>query len=143
MSKPIEYIETEEEKMPAMIPDEYKESFSNLLKTIKNLNDSGFLSLVNAMSVNYKYIIDTFSEQFNSDTTKKSLTNVMSVFDLLSKLDPDMMVSLMNRLGDSINNAGKPEAGGLMSIVRMMNSSDVAGPISVLLKILAGMSEKK
>jgi hypothetical protein len=25
----------------------------------------------------------------------------------------------------------------------MMNSSDVAGPISVLLKILAGMSEKK
>ena len=84
-----------------------------------------------------------FSEQFNSDTTKKSLTNVMSVFDLLSKLDPDMMVSLMNRLGDSINNAGKPESGGLMSIVRMMNSSDVAGPISVLLKILAGMSEKK
>ena len=67
----------------------------------------------------------------------------MSVFDLLSKLDPDMMVSLMNRLGDSINNAGKPEAGGLMSIVRMMNNSDVAGPISVLLKILAGMSEKK
>ena len=43
----------------------------------------------------------------------------------------------------SINNAGKPESGGLMSIVRMMNSSDVAGPISVLLKILAGMSEKK
>ena len=143
MSKPIEYVETEEEKLPAMIPDEYKESFSNLLKTIKNLNGSGFLSLVNAMSVNYKYIIDTFSEQFNSDTTKKSLTNVMSVFDLLSKLDPDMMVSLMNRLGDSINNAGKPEAGGLMSIVRMMNNSDVAGPISVLLKILAGMSEKK
>ena len=35
MSKPIEYIETEEEKMPAMIPDEYKESFNNLLKTIK------------------------------------------------------------------------------------------------------------
>ena len=143
MSKPIEYVETEEEKTPAIIPDEYKDSFSNLLKTIKNLNDSGFLSLVNAMSVNYKYIIDTFSEQFNSDTTKNSLTNVMSVFDLLSKLDPDMMVSLMNRLGDSINNAGKPESGGLMSIVRMMNSSDVAGPISVLLKILAGMSEKK
>ena len=129
--------------MPAMIPDEYKESFNNLLKTIKSLNDSGFLTLVNAMSVNYKYIIDTFSEQFNSDTTKKSLTNVVSVFDLLSKLDPDMMVSLMNRLGDSINNAGKPETGGLMSIVRMMNNSDVAGPISVLLKILAGMSEKK
>ena len=143
MSKPIEYVETEEDKLPAMIPDEYKESFNSLLKTIKSLNDSGFLTLVNAMSVNYKYIIDTFSEQFNSDTTKKSLTNVMSIFDLLSKLDPDMMVSLMNRLGNSINNAGKPESGGLMSIVRMMNSSDVAGPISVLLKILAGMSEKK
>ena len=41
------------------------------------MSESG--SLVNAMSVNYKYIIDTFSEQFNSDTTKKSLTNVMRV----------------------------------------------------------------
>jgi len=142
MSKPIEFVEKEEEEEVQAIPDKYKESFNNLLKTIKNLNDSGFLSLVNAMSVNYKYIIDTFSEQFNSDTTKKSLTNLMSVFDLLSKLDPDMMVSLMSRLGYSINNAGNADASGLMGLMRMMNDSEIAGPLSIMLKILAGMSGK-
>ncbi len=29
-----------------MLPEEYKESFSNLLKTVKNLNDSGFFHLL-------------------------------------------------------------------------------------------------
>ena len=53
-----------------------------------------------------------------------------------------MGIAAMSRI-TLYNFAGKPESGGLMSIVRMMNSSDVAGPISVLLKILAGMSEKK
>lgn len=144
MAKPVEFIENEDEKSnDNIIPEEYTESFANLLKTIKNLNDSGFLSLINALSANYKYIVDTFSEQFNSDPTKKSLTNIISVFDLLSKLDPDMVVSIMSKLGDSINNAGKPEATGIMGIMRMVNSSEVAEPISVLLRILAGLSDKK
>jgi uncharacterized protein YjgD (DUF1641 family) len=142
MSKPIEFVEKEDEEEVQAIPDKYKESFNNLLETIKNLNDSGFLSMVNALSSNYKYIVDTFSEQFNSDTTKKSLTNIMSIFDLLSKLDPDMMVSLMSRLGDSINNAGTADASGLMGLMRMMNDSEIAGPLSIMLKILAGMSGK-
>ena len=143
MSKPIEFIENGEENDSPVIAEEFQEGFNNLLKTIKNLNDSGFLSLLNAISANYKYIIDTFSEQFNSDSTKKSLTNIMSVFDLLSKLDPDMMVNVMSRLGDSINNTGKPSASGLIGLARMMHRSDVAEPISILLKILAGTSEKK
>ncbi len=143
MSKPIEFIENGEENDSPVIAEEFQEGFNNLLKTIKNLNDSGFLSLLNAISANYKYIIDTFSEQFNSDSTKKSLTNIMSVFDLLSKLDPDMMVNVMSRLGDSINNTGKPSASGLIGLARMMHRSDVSEPISILLKILAGTSEKK
>ena len=143
MSKPIEFIENGEEKDSPVIAEEFQEGFNNLLKTIKSLNDSGFLSLLNAISANYKYIIDTFSEQFNSDSTKKSLTNIMSVFDLLSKLDPDMMVNVMSRLGDSINNTGKPSASGLIGLARMMHRSDVSEPISILLKILAGTSEKK
>jgi uncharacterized protein YjgD (DUF1641 family) len=143
MSKPIKYIEDEEEKEVQIIPEEYKESFDNLFKTIKNLNDSGFISLINAVSVNYKYIIDTFSDQFNSETTKKSLTNIMSVFDLISQIDPDMTVSFMSRLGESINNAGKPQAKGLIGLARMLNNKDVAGYISVFLKIIAGLPEKK
>lgn len=144
MAKPVEFIENEEnEPDDNIIPEEYAESFGNMLKTIKNLNDSGFFSLINALSANYKYIVDTFSEQFNSDTTKKSVTNIMSVFDLLSKIDPDKVIPIMSKLGDSINNAGKPDATGLVGIIRMLNSSEVAGPISILLKIIGGLSDKK
>ncbi len=143
MSKPIEYIEEKETQEDSLIPDEYRESLGSFLKTIKNLNDSGFLTLVNAIAANYKYIIDAFSDQFNSDTTKKSLTNIMSVFDLLSKLDPDMTVNMMNRLGDSINNAGEFQNRGLMDIMRMLNDKTVAGYITLILKILSGLQEKK
>ena len=143
MSKPIEYIEEKEAQKDSLIPYEYRESLGSFLKTIKNLNDSGFLTLVNAMAANYKFIMDTFSDQFNSDTTKKSLTNIMSLFDLLSKLDPDMTVNLMNRLGDSINSAGELENKGLMDVMRMLNDKTVAGYITLILKILSGLEEKK
>ena len=143
MSKPIEYIEEKEAQKDSLIPYEYRESLGFFLKTIKNLNDSGFLTLVNAMAANYKFIMDTFSDQFNSDTTKKSLTNIMSLFDLLSKLDPDMTVNLMNRLGDSINSAGELENKGLMDVMRMLNDKTVAGYITLILKILSGLEEKK
>ena len=63
MSKPIEFIENGEEKDSPVIAEEFQEGFNNLLKTIKNLNDSGFLSLLNAISANYKYIIDTLYER--------------------------------------------------------------------------------
>lgn len=143
MSKPIEYIEEKETEEDSLIPDEYRESLGSFLKTIKNLNDSGFLTLVNAMAANYKFIMDTFSDQFNSDTTKKSVTNIMSIFDLLSKLDPDVTVNLMNRLGDSINSAGKLQDKGLMDIMRMLNDKTVAGYITLILKIISGLQEKK
>ena len=143
MSKPIEYIEEKETEEDSLIPDEYRESLGSFLKTIKNLNDSGFLALVNAMAANYKFIMDTFSDQFNSDTTKKSVTNIMSIFDLLSKLDPDVTVNLMNRLGDSINSAGKIQDKGLMDIMRMLNDKTVAGYITLILKIISGLQEKK
>ncbi len=143
MSKPIEYIEENKTEDDSLIPDEYRESLDSFLKTIKNLNDSGFLTLVNAMAANYKFIMDTFSDQFNSDTTKKSITNIMSIFDLLSKLDPDVTVNLMNRLGDSINSAGKPQDKDLMDIMRMLNDQTVAGYITLILKILSGLQEKK
>ncbi|WMT51002.1 MAG: hypothetical protein RE471_08485 [Ferroplasma sp.] len=143
MSKPIEYIEEKETEEDSLIPDEYRESLGSFLKTIKNLNDSGFLTLINAMAANYKFIMDTFSDQFNSDTTKKSITNIMSIFDLLSKLDPDVTVNLMNRLGDSINSAGKLQDKGLMDIMRMLNDKTVAGYITLILKILSGLQEKK
>ncbi len=143
MSKPIEYIEENKTEDDSLIPDEYRESLDSFLKTIKNLNDSGFLTLVNAMAANYKFIMDTFSDQFNSDTTKKSITNIMSIFDLLSKLDPDVTVNLMNRLGDSINSAGKPQDKDLMDIMRMLNDKTVAGYITLILKILSGLQEKK
>ncbi|MCL4453984.1 MAG: hypothetical protein M1317_07810 [Candidatus Thermoplasmatota archaeon] len=143
MSKPIEYIEEKEMEEDSLIPDEYRESLGSFLKTIKNLNDSGFLTLVNAMAANYKFIMDTFSDQFNSDTTKKSVTNIMSIFDLLSKLDPDVTVNLMNRLGDSINSAGKLQDKGLMDIMRMLNDKTVAGYITLILKIISGLQEKK
>lgn len=143
MSKPIEYIEEKETEEDSLIPDEYRESLGSFLKTIKNLNDSGFLTLVNAMAANYKFIMDTFSDQFNSDTTKKSVTNIMSIFDLLSKLDPDVTVNLMNRLGDSINSAGKIQDKGLMDIMRMLNDKTVAGYITLILKIISGLQEKK
>ena len=143
MSKPIEYIEENKTEDDSLIPDEYRESLDSFLKTIKNLNDSGFLTLVNAMAANYKFIMDTFSDQFNSDTTKKSITNIMSIFDLLSKLDPDVTVNLMNRLGDSINSAGKPQDKDLMDIMRMLNDKTVAGYITLTLKILSGLQEKK
>ena len=143
MSKPIEYIEEKETEEDSLIPDEYRESLGSFLKTIKNLNDSGFLALVNAMAANYKFIMDTFSDQFNSDTTKKSVTNIMSIFDLLSKLDPDVTVNLMNRLGDSINSAGKLQDKGFMDIMRMLNDKTVAGYITLILKIISGLQEKK
>ena len=143
MSKPIEYIEEKETEEDSLIPDEYRESLGSFLKTIKNLNDSGFLTLVNAMAANYKFIMDTFSDQFNSDTTKKSVTNIMSIFDLLSKLDPDVTVNLMNRLGDSINSAGKLQDKGIMDIMRMLNDKTVAGYITLILKIISGLQEKK
>lgn len=143
MSKPIEYIEEKETEEDSLIPDEYRESLGSFLKTIKNLNDSGFLTLVNAMAANYKFIMDTFSDQFNSETTKKSVTNIMSIFDLLSKLDPDVTVNLMNRLGDSINSAGKLQDKGIMDIMRMLNDKTVAGYITLILKIISGLQEKK
>ena len=57
MSKPIEYIEENKTEDDSLIPDEYRESLDSFLKTIKNLNDSGFLTLVNAMAANYKFIM--------------------------------------------------------------------------------------
>ncbi|MEM0132470.1 MULTISPECIES: DUF1641 domain-containing protein [Acidiplasma] len=147
MAKPIEYIEENEKNemdITDMLPEEYKESFSNLLKTVKNLNDSGFFSLINALTSNYKYIIDTLSDQLESEDTKRSMTNIFSIFQLLSKLDTDKTVNYMSELGNAISNAKIPDRRyGLMDIARTINNNDTARTIILLLKILSDTFGKK
>ncbi len=144
MAKPIEYTENVEEKDNTLIPEEYRESFDNLFKTVKSLNDSGLLTLINAVAKNYKYIIESISDQLNSNDTKKAATNIFNVFALLSKIDTDKTYDYMSKLGDSINNAEIKEGGyGITEIVRLMNNKDTAKTIMLFLKILSGLSEEK
>ena len=146
MAKPIEYIENDEKNnlsVSDLIPDEYRESFNNLLKTVKNLNDSGFFSMINAVIANYKYIIDTLSEQLESENTKKATANLFNILSLLSKLDTDKTFNYINRLGDAINSIKIDDSRhGIMEIIRTMNSNDTSRLILTLLKILSDAFEK-
>ncbi len=142
MAKPIEYIENVDEETNTLIPKEYKESIDNLFKTVKSLNDSGLLTLINAMARNYKYIIDSMSDQLNSDDTKKAVTNIFNVFALLSKIDTDRTYDLMSKLGDSINSAELSEDRyGITEIIKLINNKDTAKTIMLFLKILSGIEK--
>jgi len=138
MAKPIEYVENNEEKEESLIPEEYKESFDNLFKTIKSLNDSGLLTMINAIANNYKYIFDSMADQLNSDYTKKAITNIFNIFAMLSKIDTDKTYNIMSKLGDSINNTEINEKNyGITEIIRMLNDKETAKTIMLFLKILS------
>jgi len=138
MAKPIEYVENNEEREESLIPEEYKESFDNLFKTIKSLNDSGLLTMINAIANNYKYIFDSMADQLDSDYTKKAITNIFNVFAMLSKIDTDKTYNIMSKLGDSINNTEINEKNyGIAEIIKMLNDKETAKTIMLFLKILS------
>lgn len=138
MAKPIEYVESNEEEKESLIPEEYKESLDNLFKTIKSLNDSGLLTMINAIANNYKYIFDSMSDQLDSDYTKKAITNLFNIFAMLSKIDTDKTYNIMSKLGDSINNTEINEKNyGITEIIKMLNNKETAKTIMLFLKILS------
>ncbi|WP_061951389.1 hypothetical protein [Acidiplasma cupricumulans] len=72
------------------------------------------------------------------------MTNIFSIFQLLSKLDTDKTVNYMSELGNAISNAKIPDRRyGLMDIARTINNNDTARTIILLLKILSDTFGKK
>ncbi|MEM0139497.1 MAG: hypothetical protein QXZ44_02660 [Ferroplasma sp.] len=144
MSKPIEYVENNDEKKESLIPDEYNESFKNFLDTLKNLNDSGMLSMINSIAVNYSYIIDQLSEQFDRESTKKLFTNLAGVAALISSINPDKIGSSLDKLGKSINSADlKGQPPGLLNLARMLNNSETSRALALIITVLSGPARQK
>ncbi len=144
MSKPIEYTENNEEREESIIPEEYREGFLNLLETVKNLNDSGMLSMINAIAANYPFIIDSISEQFDTDTSKNLFTNIAEIVSIMAKINPDKVSNYLGNIGKSINDTDiNKQESGLMNIMRLLNNKETSRTIAAMLSILSEISGRK
>ena len=151
MAKLIEKIEkmTEEEEKDANEQDifkllsEHSEELASLLDLLKTANDSGLFTLVRALLENKGESMSGITEELAKPKNVRFVRNLMSIYTLLSNIDPDIVRNFMLNLASAVDKSLdlRDQGGmGLLALRSSMKDPDVAVGFRVLYEVAKGFT---
>jgi len=149
MAKMIEEIE-EDKKSGSVSSDEMMEQIMNhasdisaVLDLIAAANRTGVIGFLKALVENHQDVTDVVVEEATSQSNMRFIRNLLSVYTMLSRIDPDRLRPFMENAADSITAADGLKAEGplgLLKIGSQLKDPDVSAGVRVLLSIAKGFT---
>lgn len=151
MAKLIEEIEKKTEQEATVIAEqdlfrlllEHSEEISSLLDLIRAGSESGLFTLVKGLLENKGESIGSISDELVKPKNMRFVRNLMSIYTLLSNIDPDIVRNFMLNLARAVDNSSSlKEQGsmGLMALRSNMKDEDVAVGFRVLFEVAKGFT---
>lgn len=153
-AKPIDEIRTEqgdgytEKKEPEILSrsDVDRDDLRSLTVLLETMRENGLLDLLEGLVRNYEHAIKLITDELSRDSNQRFLTNALTIYTLLSSIDPERLTNFVRNLASSFNNADESrEKGsvGILSLLSEMKDRDVSAGIRVLLNIMKGFTTDK
>lgn len=154
MAKPITEIRNsgrEEEPIEELLLqasqlnlDEYMEAIGETLKLLKNLKDSGLLSLISGFVAHYRESTDVVVEQLSKEKNYKAVRNVLTIYTLLSNVEPDKLRGIAEKGARELMDSTEPSATngplGVLQLLRLMKDPETSSGIRVMMSLLRAFS---
>ena len=152
MAKMIEHVETEE-KPGSDISEEtlgqlarHAEDISAVLELVSVARRSGILEFLKAIMERREDAAEVLVEEATRDPNMRFLRNLLSVYTLLSRVNPDKIRGFMENAAESIQSADHfREEGplGLLKINSQLKDPDVSAGLRVMLSLAKGFTSRE
>lgn len=154
MAKLIEEIEkmTEDEYSSNQEQDVFKllsehtDELRTLFSLVKSASNSGICTLAKALMDNKGESMQDITEELAKPKNVNFIRNLMSIYSLLSNIEPDVVRGFMLNLADAVDKSpGMKGQGsmGLMALRSNMKDPDVAVGFRVLFEVAKGFTRNR
>lgn len=151
MAKLIEEIEkmTEEEAKDSREQDifkilsEHSQEIASLLDMVKAASDSGLFTILRAFMENKGESVSGITEELAKPKNVRFVRNLMSIYTLLSNIEPDIVRNFMLNLAGAVDKSSslRDQGGmGLLALRSSMKDPDVAVGFRVLYEVAKGFT---
>lgn len=152
MAKQIEKISLEpvsdkQDNMVGLLNDlmNMDKELAAILSILRKVSESGLLEAMTAMLERNGEVMSVVFNELSQKENSNFVRNLLTIYTLLSRVDPERLGRFMKNLSRSINAADsfsteKPL--GLMAIGREMKNPDVSAGLRVLLSAARGFTIK-
>ena len=149
MAKMIEEIE--DDKKSGSVPTselmeqiaDHASDISAVLDLIEAANRTGVIAFLKALVENHQDVTEVIVEEATSQGNMRFVRNLLSVYTMLSRIDPERLRPFMENAADSIAAADRLKADGplgLLKIGSQLKDPDVSAGVRVLLSVARGFT---
>lgn len=149
MAKMIEEIE-DNGGTGSPTPDEVMEQIgdhasdiSAVLDLIGAANRTGIIGFLKALIENHQDITDVIVETATEESSMRFIRNLLSVYAMLSRIDPEKLGPFMENAAESIEAADRLKSEGPMGLLKIgsqLKDPDVSAGVRVLLSVAKGFT---
>lgn len=118
----------------------------NIAGLIESMEENGLLEFLDGIARNYKHTVELITDEMSRESNRRFLTNALSIYTLLSSIDPDRLTSFVRNVASSFNaadDAREKGSVGILSLLSEMKDRDVSAGIRILLSIMKGFTSEK
>lgn len=119
---------------------EYIDAIEETLQLLKNLKESGLLSMVSAFVAHYQDSTDIVVDQLSREKNHKAVRNILTIYTLLSNVEPDKLRNIAEKgakeLMDSTDSSAIGEPLGILQFLRLMKDPETASGIRVMMSLI-------
>ncbi len=124
---------------------EHSEDLKALFDLLEVANRSGMITLLKSLFENKGSAMDDVSEELTKPQNMRFVRNLMSIYTLLSNIDPDIVRSFMLNLARAVDRSGDMKGDGplgLLAIRSKMKDPDVTVGMRVLFEVARGFTRE-
>ena len=125
------------------ILSEHREEIASLLDLLRTANEGGVFTFLKAFFVNKGESLQDLTEEMARPKNVMFVRNLMTVYTLLSSINPDVVRPFMQNLASAVDNAPsfKDRGGmGLLALRSQMKDPDVTAGLRVLFEVAKGFT---
>ena len=122
------------------------DEIQSLLDLISAFKKSGILSLMNAMLSQKDDVLEVVSSDLLNVENTRFIQNSLSIYTLLSRVDPEIIRRMVLTAADAMMNADvfkKDTPLGLLRINSMLKDPDLSAGIRVILSAIGAMTSSE
>lgn len=124
---------------------DHVDEIGSLLSILRSASESGILTLFRGLFENKGDSMQEISEELTKPKNVRFVRNLMSIYTLLSNIDPDIVRSFMLNLASSVDRSPEfRDMGpvGLMALRSNMKDPEVAVGFRVLFEVAKGFTSQ-
>ncbi len=132
----------QEPDMAGMIT-RYSSDIEKLLEIVLVANRTGLLDLLESIMLHKDDVLQIATEEVNSARNNRFIRNSLSMYTLLSGLDPEIVRPMIENTAKSLSNMESlksAQQGGLSKIISDFRDPNVLAGMRVLLSIMKGIT---